>query len=187
MKPSAKIVIISSFKQLIVKKSIDKITVKEICELSGVNRQTFYNHFTDIFDVFKYFFQEELFIQIDQNKTFDNWSGGFLATLHYLKNNSRLIIHVYESSYRNEANAFFSRFSNRLLEDVVDECLDREKIKLTDDDRKFIVHFYRHIFNGLMMDWVNEGMKEEPELLLKKLKTMIDGSISRAVSSFSCE
>lgn len=187
MKPSAKIVIISSFKQLIVKKSIDKITVKEICELSGVNRQTFYNHFTDIFDVFKYFFQEELFIQIDHNKTFDNWSGGFLATLHYLKNNSRLIIHVYESSYRNEANAFFSRFSNRLLEDVIDECLEREKIKLTDDDRKFIVHFYRHIFNGLMMDWVNEGMKEEPELLLKKLKTMIDGSISRAVSSFSCE
>lgn len=185
MKPSAKAVIINSFKQLVEKKSIDKITVKEICELSDVNRQTFYNHFQDIFDIFKYIFQEEIFSEIAQNRTFETWCGGFLATLHYLKQNSKMILHVYESSYRAEANSFFTRLSNRLLEDVVEECISRRGTNILDEDRRFIVNFYRHVFNGLMMDWVNEGMKENPEQLLQKLQTMIIGSIPRSVDAFT--
>lgn len=185
MKPSAKAVIINSFKQLVEKKNIDKITVKEICELSDVNRQTFYNHFQDIFDIFKYIFQEEVFSEIAQNRTFETWCGGFLATLHYLKQNSKMILHVYESSYRAEANSFFTRLSNRLLEDVVEECIERRGTNIQDEDRRFIVNFYRHVFNGLMMDWVNEGMKEDPEQLLQKLQTMIIGSIPRSVDAFT--
>lgn len=185
MKPSAKAVIINSFKQLVEKKNIDKITVKEICELSDVNRQTFYNHFQDIFDIFKYIFQEEIFSEIAQNRTFETWCGGFLATLHYLKQNSKMILHVYESSYRAEANSFFARLSNRLLEDVVEECISRRGTTILEEDRRFIVNFYRHVFNGLMMDWVNEGMKENPEQLLQKLQTMIIGSIPRSVDAFT--
>ena len=80
MKQNAKVAIIESFKQLVNKKSIDKVTVKEICEHCDVNRQTFYNHFTDIMDVFKFIFYEELSVEIAQNRTFDTWGGGFLAT-----------------------------------------------------------------------------------------------------------
>lgn len=185
MKPSAKAVIIQSFKQLVEKKNIDKITVKEVCELSGVNRQTFYNHFQDILDIFKYIFQEEVFSEIAHNRTFETWCGGFLATLHYLRRNGKMILHVYESSYRSEANAFFTRLSNRLLEDVVEECVERRGTAIMEEDRRFIINFYRHVFNGLMMDWVNEGMKEEPEVILHKLQTMIIGSIPRSVDAFT--
>ena len=99
MKRNAKAAIIDSFKQLLNKKSIDKITVKAICEHCDVNRQTFYNHFTDIMNVFKFIFFEELSIEIAQNRTFENWGGGFLATMNYLKKNSKIIMHVYNSSY----------------------------------------------------------------------------------------
>jgi AcrR family transcriptional regulator len=67
--------IFDSFKQLLSKKSIDRITVKEVCEHCGVNRQTFYNNFTDITDVFKYIFFQELneileiaFLQLGMNR-----------------------------------------------------------------------------------------------------------------------
>ncbi len=36
-----------SFLVLLEKKPINKITVKEVCELSELNRATFYTHFTD--------------------------------------------------------------------------------------------------------------------------------------------
>ncbi|MEL7655978.1 MAG: TetR/AcrR family transcriptional regulator C-terminal domain-containing protein [Bacillota bacterium] len=187
MKQSAKAAIIDSFKQLVNKKSLDKITVKEICEHCDVNRQTFYNHFTDIFDIFKFVFFEELSVEIAQNRTFETWSGGFLATMNYLKKNSKMILHVYSSSYRSEANTFFTNLSNRLLDDVVEECIEKSGVKLKDKDRSFIVNFYRHVFNGLMMDWVNEGMEEEPEIILKKLLIMISGSVPRSVAAFAKE
>lgn len=185
MKQTAKAAIVESFKQLINAKSIDKITVKGICEHCDINRQTFYNHFTDIFDIFKFVFYEEITREIAQNRTFETWSGGFLATMNYLKRNSKMILHVYYSSYRSEANTFFINISNRLLYDVVEECVVKLKVNLKDSDRRFIVNFYRHLFNGLMMEWVNEGMEEEPELILKKLLVMITGSIPRSVSAFA--
>lgn len=184
MRQNAKSAIIDSFKQLLNKKSIDKITVKGICEHCDVNRQTFYNHFTDIMDVFKFIFFEELSIEIAQNRTFETWGGGFLATMNYLKKNSKMILHVYNSSYWPEANTYITDLSNRLLDDVVEECVEKMGVKLKDKDQKFIVNFYRHVFNGLMIDWISEGMKEEPEIILKKLLIMITGSIPRSVAAF---
>jgi len=184
MKKNAKAAIIDSFKQLLNKKSIDKITVKGICEHCDVNRQTFYNHFTDIMNVFKFIFFEELSIEIAQNRTFENWGGGFLATMNYLKKNSKMIMHVYNSSYWPEANTYLTDLSNRLLEDVVEECVEKMGVKLKEKDKNFIVNFYRHVFNGLITDWVSEGMDEEPEIILKKLLIMITGSIPRSVAAF---
>ena len=184
MKQNAKAAIIDSFKQLLQKKSIDKITVKEICEHCDVNRQTFYNHFTDIMDVFKFIFFEELAIEIAQNRTFENWSGGFLATMNYLKKNSKMILHVFKSSYWPEANTYLTNLSSRLLDDVVEDCALKMGVKLKDKDQNFIINFYRHVFNGLIIDWVSEGMEEEPEIILKKLLTMITGSIPRSVAAF---
>lgn len=184
MKHNAKVLIINSFKELLSKKSIDKITVKAVCEHCGVNRQTFYNHFTDIMDVFKFIFFKELSIEIAQNRTFETWGSGFLSTMNYLKENSKMILHVYNSSYGYEFNIYFTGISKDLLEVVVDECVKRAAVELNDKDYKFIIDFYRHVFNGLIIEWVSEGMKEEPEIILERLLTMITGSIPRSVAAF---
>jgi probable dihydroxyacetone kinase regulator len=184
MKQWGKAAIIDAFKELLNKKSLDRITVKEICEYCGVNRQTFYNHFTDIMDIFKFIFFEELSSEIANNRTFNTWSGGFLATMNYLRRNSKMILHVYNSSFRNEAITFVSNLSDRLLENVVDECVLKMEVVLKPKDKTFIVNFYRHVFDGLIIDWVSEGMAEEPEVILKKLSIMVTGSIPRSVATF---
>lgn len=187
MKHNAKAMIVKSFKELLNKKSMDKLTVKAVCEHCDVNRQSFYNHFTDLMDVFKFIFFEELSVEIAQNRTFENWGCGFLATLNYLKKNSKMILHVHNSSYWPETTIYLTRLSNRMLESVVDECVEKLGIKLKEKDKKFIVNFYRHVFNGLMLDWVSEGMEENPEVMLKKLLIMISGSIPRSVEAFAKE
>ena len=187
MKQHAKIAIIHSFKNLLNSRSLDKITVKEICKHCDVNRQTFYYYFTDIMDIFKFIVFEELSAEIAQNRTFETWEGGFLATLDYLKKNSKIILHVYHSSYWSEANTCFTIFSNKLLDDVVSECVEKMGVKLSDKDQIFIVNFYRRVFNGLIIDWIKDGMKEDPQSILRKLLVMIAGSISRSVAGFAKE
>lgn len=184
MKQNAKAEIINSFKQLLTKKSLDKITVKAVCEHCNVNRQTFYNHFTDIMNLFKFIFCEELTREIAQNRTLENWSGGFLATMNYLKKNSKMMLNVYNSSYWPEFNIHLTHLSDRLLDNVVDECVKKLQVKLMDKDKQIIINFYRHVFNGLLIDWVGEGMKEEPEIMLKELLIMISGSIPRSIVDF---
>lgn len=184
MKQNAKTAIIDSFKELMKKQSMDKITVKEICEQCGVNRQTFYYYFTDIMHIFKYIIFNELSRDIAQNRTFDTWTGGFLATMNYLEKNSKMIMHIYHSSYWPEARNYFTNLSEKLLSDVVEECVENMGVKLKEKDQAFIINFYRLVFNGLMMEWIKEGMDETPDVILQRLLVMITGSIPRSIAAF---
>ena len=40
-----------TFLQLRAKKPLEKITVKELCELAYINKSTFYCHYKDIYDL----------------------------------------------------------------------------------------------------------------------------------------
>ncbi|BCN30198.1 TetR/AcrR family transcriptional regulator [Anaeromicropila herbilytica] len=43
--------IIDAFWQLYCKKTIEKITVKEVCQVAGYNRSTFYVYFKDVYEI----------------------------------------------------------------------------------------------------------------------------------------
>ncbi|WP_461205694.1 TetR/AcrR family transcriptional regulator [Clostridium sp. DL1XJH146] len=187
MKQYAKTAILNSFKTLLREQCIDKITVKRICEHGAVNRQTFYYYYPDIRAIFKYMITEELFVEIAQNRTIDTWQNGFLATMYYLKKNSKMILHIYYSSYCHEANAYFVNFSNKLLNDVVEECAHKANVPLDEKDKMFIVNFYTHAFNGLMLDWLVGGMDDPPEVILRKLLLIIKGNICHSVIAFAKE
>lgn len=46
-------IIQAAFELLIKKQSIAKVTVREVCELAGINRSTFYAHYVDMYDLFE--------------------------------------------------------------------------------------------------------------------------------------
>lgn len=47
------------FLELVRKKSVDKITVRDIVEKCGITRQSFYYHFSDIFNLIEWIMQRE--------------------------------------------------------------------------------------------------------------------------------
>ncbi|MGI6329930.1 MAG: TetR/AcrR family transcriptional regulator [Bacilli bacterium] len=53
MRNKSKKKIETTFIKLLKRKRLNKITVKEICEKSHLNRGTFYNHYLDVFDLIK--------------------------------------------------------------------------------------------------------------------------------------
>ena len=64
-----------SFKQLILKMPIEKITIKDITDGAGVIRPTFYNHFQDKYDLLEWIVKHELlgplFPQLKQGRLED--------------------------------------------------------------------------------------------------------------------
>ena len=50
----------ASLKKLLSKKELSKITITNITEECGVNRQTFYYHFKDIYDLLEWIFTNEV-------------------------------------------------------------------------------------------------------------------------------
>ena len=55
----------TALKKLLSKKELSKITISNITEECGVNRQTFYYHFKDIYDLLEWIFTNEVIEEID--------------------------------------------------------------------------------------------------------------------------
>ena len=56
-----KILLAESFKELLIKGSFDKITIKMITDQAGVIRPTFYNYFQDKYEVMEWLLETEVF------------------------------------------------------------------------------------------------------------------------------
>lgn len=60
MRQSTKQALSETFKTLLEVRRIDKITVKDIVSKCGVNRQTFYYHFRDIYDLMEWTLENDI-------------------------------------------------------------------------------------------------------------------------------
>ena len=71
-----------SLKKLLSKNKLNKITIKEITEDCGVNRQTFYYHFKDIYDLLEWIYKNEVIQEIEEKTTYETWQQGFYIYLN---------------------------------------------------------------------------------------------------------
>ncbi len=74
-------IIANGFLTLINGKNPDKITVKDICKQSNVSRETFYYHFTDKYDLFKWIYKQNLKKRILNNSHESSWTDLIRKTI----------------------------------------------------------------------------------------------------------
>ena len=74
-----------SLKELGATKILDKITVADITDHCGVNRQTFYYHFNDKYELLSWIYNQDLFIPLTQDLTFENWVEKLIGLFTYMK------------------------------------------------------------------------------------------------------
>ncbi|MBC8535948.1 TetR-like C-terminal domain-containing protein [Feifania hominis] len=182
MAQTTKRALAASLKKMLSKKPLDKITVKDITDDCELNRQTFYYHFQDIYDLVEWIFQTEAEQVIGGNRTLDTWQEGFLQLFDYVLENRELALNVYRSLSRDTLEEYLRRVTFALLMSVINE--QAENLPVSDADKRFIADFYKHAFVGLMLDWVRSGMKEDPAAIVRRLNILIEGDIEKALEKF---
>ena len=70
------------FKRLLSQRSMYNITVKDIVEECGVNRQTFYYHFHDIYALLEWIVQDTADSRRAESRDDGEWSGGVESLLN---------------------------------------------------------------------------------------------------------
>ena len=96
-----------ALKKIILQKSFSKVTVSELIRECGVNRKTFYYHFSDVYDLLKWTLEQEA---IDVVKNFDlivDYEEAILFVIEYIKVNNKFLNNIYDSLGRDELKRFF--------------------------------------------------------------------------------
>ena len=99
----------AALKQMLTVKPIDKITVKDLVEICGVNRQTFYYHFDDVYDLLEWVFEEDANRVLPSEVVYEHWRDDVMMFFKYLADNSVFALNIYNSNSRIYMLRYFKR------------------------------------------------------------------------------
>lgn len=153
-----KMVIAQSFIKLLKEKPINKNTVKAICDLSELNRATFYKHYLDVYDLL-----DKIELQ---------FLNELMAVLRSRENTTaRDVLAFIMVRFKAEEEAYKAicspngdpAFPARILEACRDFSLSGgvlESRKCTAVQREWAYRFIANGCNGILVKWIADGMLE---------------------------
>ena len=182
MSQTTKKALAASLKNLILQKPLNKITINDIAKDCGINRMTFYYHFKDIYDLIEWICIEDAAKALEGKKTYETWQQGFLNIFHAVLENKAFIINVYHSISREQIEMYLYKITYDLLIGVVEEKASHMSVR--QEDKAFIADFYKYAFVGIMLQWIKNGMKEDPHNIIERLSILIQGNITQALNHY---
>lgn len=171
----------ASLKTLLLQKPLNKITINDIAEDCGISRMTFYYHFRDIYDLVEWACVEDAKRALEGKKTCDTWQEGYLNIFHAVQENKPFILNVYRCVSRERIEQYLYPLVHNLLLGVVEETATGARV--ADEEKQFIANFYEYAFVGVMLEWIKNGMKEDPSLIVARISRLIQGPIQRAIEA----
>ena len=172
----------ASLKKLLLERPLDKITVTDIAEDCGINRMTFYYHFKDIYDLVEWVCLEDAKKALADNKTYETWQQGFVRIFDAVRENKPFIMNVYRCVSREQVEKYLTPLTDDRLMGVINELSAGMVVRA--EDKAFIAQVYSYAFVGLMLDWIKDEMKQDPETLVNRFALVIQDDVSCALNRF---
>ena len=119
----------------------------------------------------------------DCGVNFETWSEALLDALQRIQDNRVLVLNVYRSVSREQVEQYLYKMLDPLLRMFV----ERENIPVQEEDKQFIIDFYKYALVGMVLEWVRRDMKTEPTLMAERLNIMMHGDLKRALLRFSTD
>ena len=166
--------------QLMGKKQITQISVKELTELADVNRGTFYFHYTDIYDMLRRT-EEEFFVEFEaifdevpckeySSKQTRNYMAAIFTFVYENRDFCRVLL---------GANGDMA-FVEKMKRFVYEKCSGYWSMLNPQLDKNKYDNFNAFIINGcigIMASWLNSDTNEAPEEIADAAAKIISSSI----------
>ena len=163
-----------AFLELLEKKDMEYITVKEICETAGVNRSTFYLHYETIGDLLAETIQylnrqfrthmesqTESFVSKIQecplNELYLVTPTYLIPYLEYIKQNKRL----FRTALNSSASLRLDRTYRRMMRHVFLPILER--FQIPEPDQEYMVAFYISGLMAILSAWLKHDCEDSIE------------------------
>ncbi|MFD1900891.1 TetR/AcrR family transcriptional regulator [Enterococcus termitis] len=150
----------SALIELCGRKLFSKISVQDITREVGLNRQTFYYHFTDKNDLLRWIYTHDALIYLDSaDISIDNWEEQALKMLKTIQEKSDFYYNTVTSDSE-ILRACFSGITNKLFIHLFEQ-MDKEK-QLLPEDKEFYARFFSYGCSGVLIEWILGSYKESP-------------------------
>ena len=159
-------------KEFLNDRPLSKITIRDLTEKCGVNRQTFYYHFADIRELCQWMVFRDISNMIKD--LYDNpssYSDVVLEFLRYEKSQGNMLLNILEGGQDPAALYAFYNIHQEVLRDLLNTVFSRSGVD--DEFKQFTANLYAAGAAGMELLWIRGGMKESPEKMTELLTTYL--------------
>lgn len=163
--------IIKTFLGLVEEKSLDKITIQDIADQCGINRNTFYYHFDDIYSLIETIFSNHLKKIEQMFEDGASWSECSEVALKFLVENRRAIRHIAFSMSRNQLDSYLFVVFKKIFTEYL---LDNFIVDISDEEFDDLILFYTYAVIGCIVhNFIENNNNVDLSNLLKEFKTTL--------------
>lgn len=161
-------VIQEAFWKLLREKPLAKITVKEVCDLAGINRGTFYKHYMDCYDLMDKL-QEDVIREMEQRLDSIESTGirSMLVSLMETLQNDVGLFHILYT--QGQSGAFLHRIVGCCYRYMETRVTSIPGMSAEDPFKNMNYAFLVSGCSGVMEYWIHTGMQESPEAVAEQM------------------
>lgn len=160
-----------SLKRLASERLFEHVTVGDIVKECGVNRQTFYYHFSDKYELLDWIYYNETFVPLTADISFGNWDEKLYELLQIMRRNKAFYMNTIKCS-----DNFFEEYLLKMLTTLFEtavEDLDVRK-QLTSEKKRLASKIFAHGLTGVVIEWAMGGMKADEKMLSENMKELVE-------------
>ena len=181
--------IMLSLLKLLKQKSVDKVTVKDICDECEINRNTFYYYYKDIYDLLEDVVSTDvlnniIMEEIEKNLREAGSNGSFYEEYSraaaILVEYKDVVIHVYNSRNRDIITNYLEKMTAEVVRSYIAAKSEGENI--SEKDLEFMSYFYGYAIIGSTYKWIESGMQADFEHFIARISESIDATLPVMIS-----
>ena len=173
-----KIQMAQSLKKFIKDRPFSKITVQDIVADCNINRNTFYYHFENTYDLLSFVYEQEVKNIVDSfhmaNATIPEAMD---FVLDYIDKNIPLCTCAYDSLGEQQLKIIFEKDLMVFVRATIDFLETRSPVKHTEDFKSFVGYSYTNLLSSQIIWYIRHTGELDKEIFRQCLQTFFTASL----------
>ena len=168
-----------ALKKLLKEKPLEKIRIHDLTKLAGINRQSFYFHYADIYELVGDVIRTAIFETVGEHCTMDTWEEGMLAMYQRTLEEKEFVVAVYNAIPKERIQLFLEDVLTTYMIYALKDTAGGQL--LSEEDRDIFIRFITYGFTGTYLQWIQTGMRADPSVIISRVSVLTKEGLSSAI------
>lgn len=171
----------AALKRQMARKPINKITVRELVAECGINRNSFYYHFEDIYALFKWMIEAEAVEIVKQYDLMMDYHEVINFVLDYVESNQYLLANAYNAIGQAGLKRFLYLDFISCLGMLIEQGAQKKNVVLDEDYKQFLCAFYAEAIAGMLLDYITDSKGRSREKVISYVERLLRSTLPAAI------
>ena len=172
-----------ALKRLIKDRPFSKITVQDIVTECNINRNTFYYHFENNYDLLSFAYEQEVQnITVAFRTANANLPDGMDYVLDYIDGNIQLCQCAYESLGEQQLKIIFEKDLRVFVRALIDYFAEESSKEFSEDFKTFVAYGYTNLLSAQIIWYIKHNNDLDKEIFRQNLQIFFTTSLKSVMA-----